>query len=106
MLTATDGVSVLRLAREALPNLMVLDLMLPKLSGMDVCRVVQAEAPTVILVLTARDSEVDRVGRLEVGADHYMQKPFSMRELMTRVYTLLRRDRISREEGARSAAPT
>jgi DNA-binding response OmpR family regulator len=95
--TAEDGVTGLRLARENDPDLIVLDLMLPRMSGLDVCRVVRAERPVPIVMLTARDEESDKVVGLEIGADDYVTKPFSMRELMARVHALLRRDRISRE---------
>ncbi|RLT26057.1 MAG: DNA-binding response regulator [Chloroflexi bacterium] len=104
VLTATNGVDGLSTARQCEPELVVLDLMLPRLSGLDVCRALRAEGPVLILVLTARETEVDRVVGLEMGADDYMTKPFSMRELLTRVGALLRRDRISRE-AAQVAAP-
>jgi DNA-binding response OmpR family regulator len=97
VLTATDGVEGLRIARETRPDLVILDLMLPRLSGLDVCRALRAEGPTLVIILTARDAEVDRVVGLEMGADDYVTKPFAMRELLARVSTLLRRDRISRE---------
>lgn len=99
VLTAADGLDGLRLAREANPDLIVLDLMLPRMSGLDVCRIVRAERPVPILMLTARDTEVDKVVGLEIGADDYITKPFSMRELMARVNAALRRDRISRDAG-------
>jgi DNA-binding response OmpR family regulator len=103
VLTAEDGVTGLRLAREEDPDLIVLDLMLPRMSGLDVCRVVRAERPVPIVMLTARDTESDMVGGLELGADDYITKPFSMRELIARVHALLRRDRISREAADASA---
>jgi DNA-binding response OmpR family regulator len=99
VVTAADGVRGLELARESAPDLIVLDLMLPRMSGIDLCRVVREERPVPILMLTARDSEADRVSGLELGADDYITKPFSMRELMARVSAALRRDRISREAG-------
>ena len=95
--TAEDGVEGLRLAREEPTDLIVLDLMLPRMSGADVCRIVRAEMPVPILMLTARDAEGDKVAGLQAGADDYVTKPFSMRELMARVQALLRRDRLSRE---------
>jgi two-component system OmpR family response regulator len=89
---ATDGGRALELARAHAPNLVVLDLMLPGMSGLDVCRALRQEAdPVPILMLTARDAEVDRVVGLEVGADDYVTKPFSMRELLARVSAMLRR---------------
>jgi DNA-binding response OmpR family regulator len=99
VVTATDGLDGLRLAREIDPDLIVLDLMLPRMSGLDVCRIIRAERPVPILMLTARDSEVDKVVGLEIGADDYITKPFSMRELMARVNAALRRDRLSRDAG-------
>lgn len=99
VLATADGLEGLRLAREEDPDLIVLDLMLPRMSGLDVCRIVRAEKTVPILMLTARDTEVDKVVGLEIGADDYLTKPFSMRELMARVNAALRRDRISREAG-------
>ena len=104
--TAEDGVTGLRLAREAQPDLIVLDLMLPRMSGLDVCRQVRSEMPVLIVMLTARDEESEKVVGLEIGADDYVTKPVSMRELMARVQALLRRDRLSRESAeSDSAAP-
>ena len=97
VVTAADGVSGLQLSRETEPDLIVLDLMLPRMSGLDVCRVVREERPVPILVLTARSAEGDKIAGLDLGADDYMTKPFSMRELVARVSAMLRRDRISRE---------
>ncbi|HZD71466.1 MAG TPA: response regulator transcription factor [Actinomycetes bacterium] len=91
VVTATDGAqAVLDFERER-PDLLVLDLMLPGLSGWDVCRRVRASSQVPILMLTARDNEVDRVVGLEMGADDYVTKPFSLRELVARVRALLRR---------------
>jgi DNA-binding response OmpR family regulator len=86
------------LARELRPDLIVLDLMLPKLDGFEVCRILRQEMNTPILILTARDDEIDRVIGLELGADDYMSKPFSMREFLARVKAQLRRMRLMREE--------
>jgi DNA-binding response OmpR family regulator len=80
-----------RLAYEARPDLIILDVMLPGLSGLDVCRAVRRELTTPILMLSARDDEIDRVLGLELGADDYLTKPFSLRELLARVHALLRR---------------
>jgi DNA-binding response OmpR family regulator len=77
---------------------MLLDLMLPGLDGFEVCRILRQEMNIPILILTARDDEIDRVIGLEVGADDYITKPFSMRELMARVKAHLRRDRLIRQE--------
>ena len=97
VITAADGVSGLQLSRETEPDLIVLDLMLPRMSGLDVCRVVREERPVPILMLTARAAEGDKIAGLDLGADDYMTKPFSMQELVARVSAMLRRDRISRE---------
>ena len=101
VLTAADGVAGLEVARERKPDAIVLDVMLPRMSGLDVCRILRAESPVPILLLTARDSEADRVQGLDLGADDYLTKPFSMRELRARVASLLRRDQISRAAGPR-----
>ncbi|NOZ29884.1 MAG: response regulator transcription factor [Chloroflexi bacterium] len=97
VLTAMDGLSALNLARQERPDLIVLDLMLPKLDGLEVCRILRQEMSIPILMLTARADEVDRVVGLEMGADDYLTKPFSMRELLARVKALLRRVRMDRE---------
>ena len=100
VLRAEDGVSGLELAREAQPDLVVLDVMLPRMSGLDVCRILREEQPVPILILTARDSEPDKIQGLDLGADDYMTKPFSMRELRARVASALRRDQLSRSVAA------
>jgi DNA-binding response OmpR family regulator len=91
VLTAADGPEAVRLAYEARPDLIILDVMLPGLSGLDVSRAVRRELTTPILMLSARDAEIDRVLGLELGADDYLTKPFSLRELLARVHALLRR---------------
>ena len=93
-----DGRSALEFARRLKPDLIVLDLMLPEIDGFEVCRILRKEMTTPVLMLTARDDEIDRVVGLEVGADDYLTKPFSMRELMARVKAQLRRTRLMREE--------
>src|SRR5512139_3623786 len=93
-----DGRAALESARRLKPDLIVLDLMLPEIDGFEVCRILRKEMITPILMLTARDDEIDRVVGLEVGADDYLTKPFSMRELMARVKAQLRRSRLLREE--------
>ena len=90
--------AAIELARRLKPDLIVLDLMLPEIDGFEVCRILRKEMITPILMLTARDDEIDRVVGLEVGADDYLTKPFSMRELMARVKAQLRRSRLLREE--------
>ncbi len=98
--TATDGLTALEVARQEHPDLIVLDIMLPRLDGLEVCRILRQEMNVPILMLTARADEVDRVVGLEMGADDYLTKPFSMRELLARVKALLRRVRLDREEVA------
>jgi DNA-binding response OmpR family regulator len=93
-----DGRSALEAARRLKPDLIVLDIMLPEMDGFEVARVLRKEMTTSILMLTARDDEIDRVVGLEVGADDYLTKPFSMRELLARVKAQLRRTRLLREE--------
>ncbi|MCJ7695604.1 MAG: response regulator transcription factor [Anaerolineaceae bacterium] len=95
---AGDGTAALEIARKIKPELIILDIMLPGLDGFEVCRILRREMSTPVLMLTARDDEIDRVVGLEVGADDYLAKPFSMRELVARVKALLRRVRIIREE--------
>jgi DNA-binding response OmpR family regulator len=91
VLIAQDGESALELARRKRPDLIVLDLMLPGLDGLEVCRTLRQDDDIPIIMLTARDEEVDRVVGLELGADDYVVKPFSMRELMARIKSVLRR---------------
>jgi two-component system response regulator RegX3 len=95
---AGDGNEALEAARRLGYDLLVLDLVLPGLSGIEVCRRLRCESTTPILMLTARDAEVDRVLGLEVGADDYVTKPFSMPELVARVRALLRRRTLDRGE--------
>jgi len=101
-----DGLLALESARRMRPDLIVLDLMLPGIDGFEVCRILRKEMTTSILMLTARDDEIDRVVGLEVGADDYLTKPFSMRELMARVKAQLRRTRLIREEMGKQATET
>jgi DNA-binding response OmpR family regulator len=93
-----DGRLALEAARARTPDLIVLDIMLPSLDGFEVCKILRREMTVPILMLTARDDEIDRVVGLEVGADDYLTKPFSMRELLARVKAQLRRAQIIREE--------
>ncbi len=96
--SAADGEMAVTLARQHHPDLIVLDIMLPKLDGFEVCRILRQEMNSPIIMLTARDDEIDRVIGLELGADDYITKPFSIRELMARVKAQLRRIRLIREE--------
>jgi DNA-binding response OmpR family regulator len=104
--TATEGRAALELARKETPDLVVLDIMLPGLDGFEICRILRQETSVPILMLTARTEEVDKIVGLEVGADDYLTKPFSMRELTARVKALLRRVRLDREEMTAAAANT
>lgn len=101
---AADGRAGLEAARRLKPDLIVLDIMLPEIDGFEVARVLRKEMTTAILMLTARDEEIDRVVGLEVGADDYLTKPFSMRELLARVKAQLRRTRLIREEMEKDGA--
>jgi DNA-binding response OmpR family regulator len=98
VLTAGDGYAALELARARQPDVLLLDLMLPGIDGFEVCRILRKEMSLPILMLTARTEEVDKVIGLEVGADDYLTKPFSMRELLARVKALLRRVELIRED--------
>jgi two-component system alkaline phosphatase synthesis response regulator PhoP len=91
VLTAADGQTALRLARESRPNLILLDLMIPEVDGLEVCRELRKSSGVPIIMITARGEEIDRVVGLEIGADDYVTKPFSVRELMARVKAVLRR---------------
>jgi DNA-binding response OmpR family regulator len=99
-----DGEAALRALATQQPDLIVLDIMLPTIDGFEVCRQVRRTSSVPILVLTARDDEVDRVVGLELGADDYLTKPFSMRELLARVKALLRRRTLLIEEIQRDQA--
>jgi DNA-binding response OmpR family regulator len=94
----TDGEAALETARSGDFDAVVLDLMLPRLPGTEVCRRLRAESPVPILMLTAKTAEVERVVGLELGADDYVTKPFSMAELLARVRALLRRRELDRDE--------
>ena len=93
-----DGRQAVETARSFQPDLILLDIMLPGLDGFEICKILRREMSVSILMLTARDDEIDRVVGLEVGADDYISKPFSMRELMARVKSQLRRTQIIRDE--------
>ncbi len=93
VLTAGDGQSALTIARREKPDLVILDLMLPQIDGREVCRILRRESDVPIIMLTALSEEVDQVTGLEIGADDYITKPFSVRALVARVRALLRRTR-------------
>lgn len=92
---ATDGEAALEQARREKPDLMILDIMLPKLNGFEVCRILRKETTVPIVMLTAKADETDKIVGLEIGADDYITKPFSMRELMARVHAMLRRAKMT-----------
>src|SRR6185295_1016424 len=91
IVAASDGRDALVRFRADKPDLVLLDLMLPELSGIEVCRIIRAESGVPIVMLTAKDSELDKVVGLELGADDYVTKPFSLRELSARIRALFRR---------------
>ena len=101
VLTAADGRAALRLARESKPDLILLDLMIPEVDGLDVCRELRKSSRVPIIMVTARGEEIDRVVGLEIGADDYVTKPFSVRELMARIKAVLRR---TEDKGGKDAA--
>jgi DNA-binding response OmpR family regulator len=98
---AGDGRAALERFRAEQPDLVLLDLMLPELSGIEVCRIIRAESSVPVVMLTARDSEVDKIVGLELGADDYVTKPFSLRELSARIRAIFRRA----EQAAASGGP-
>lgn len=95
VVTAVDGEEALEVARREKPNLIILDIMLPKLSGLEVCRILRKEIIVPILMLTAKAEDTDKIVGLEIGADDYMTKPFSLSELLARVRAMLRRARMA-----------
>jgi len=97
---AGDGVTALELARQDKPDIVVLDVMLPRLDGFSVCRMLRKESGIPIIMLTARQDEVDRIAGLELGADDYLTKPFSVGELLARIRAILRRSDRSSGGGA------
>jgi two-component system OmpR family response regulator len=98
VLAATGGVQALEVARQQEPDLIVLDIMLPDLDGFEVCRILRKEMTMPILMLTAKVGEVDKIVGLELGADDYMTKPFSLRELLARIRAMLRRTEIIHQD--------
>jgi len=105
VVTAANGREALIRFRESAPDLVLLDLMLPELGGMEVCRIIRRESPVPIIMLTARDAELDKVLGLELGADDYVTKPFSLRELQARVRAQLRRTEAGAAPAAAGPAP-
>ncbi len=98
--TAVDGAEAIETAQKGKPDLIILDVMLPKLNGFEVCRILRKEMTVPILMLTAKNEEVDKIIGLEIGADDYMTKPFSMRELLARVRAMLRRAKMAEPKPA------
>ena len=99
VVTAADGIQALNSARSESPDLIILDIMLPVLDGFEVCRILRKDMTVPIIMLTAKEEEIDKVLGLELGADDYMVKPFSMRELKARVKVILRRAALQAKPG-------
>ncbi len=104
--TASDGEAALELAKDLHPDLVLLDVMLPTIDGFDVCRNIRRSSGVPIIILTARNDEIDRVVGLEIGADDYLTKPFSMRELLARVKALLRRRDLLEQDMVKEKRPS
>jgi len=99
---ARDGLEALRLFDAGTPDLLLLDVMLPKMSGLDVCRAIRARSSVPIIMVTAKSTEIDTVVGLEVGADDYVAKPYRLRELVSRMRAVLRRAPRTNDEAART----
>ena len=106
VVTAFDGREALELFEAERPDILILDLMLPEIDGLEVARTIRKTSNVPIIVLSAKDSEFDKVIGLEIGADDYMTKPFSNRELQARVKAILRRTDLTIENQEAEAAPT
>ncbi|MCL2140458.1 MAG: response regulator transcription factor [Dehalococcoidia bacterium] len=104
VLSAVDGAQALEVARTENPDIILLDIMMPKLNGLEVCRILRKESNIPILMLTAKSEEVDRVVGLELGADDYMSKPFGVHELMARVKAMLRRCQMNQTDNTKAEA--
>jgi two-component system OmpR family response regulator len=100
VVSAIDGVQGLEMAQKINPDLIILDIMLPKMSGLEVCRILRKETTVPILMLTAKSEEIDKIIGLEIGADDYLTKPFSMRELIARIRAMLRRAEMAEAKSA------
>jgi DNA-binding response OmpR family regulator len=105
-LTARDGLQAVEIARKEKPDLILLDLMLPKMDGLEVCRILRREMIVPVLILTAKAEEIDKIVGLEIGADDYMTKPFSMRELLARIRAMLRRMEMMKQESVKMEGET
>jgi len=106
VVVAADGAEALEVFHTTAPGLIILDIMLPVISGLEVCRIVRAEKPVPVIMLTAKTAEVDRVVGLEMGADDYVTKPFAMRELLARIKAVLRRVKTEDESITRGGKGT
>jgi len=104
VLTAVDGAQALEKYRSGKPQLIILDIMLPIMSGTEVCRIIRGESQVPIIMLTAKTEEVDRVVGVDLGADDYVTKPFSMRELLSRIKAVLRRSEAAKNTATATAA--
>ncbi len=102
VLSVFNGLQAVQTARQERPDLIILDLMLPELDGLEVCRILRKDMIVPILMLTAKIEEIDKIVGLEVGADDYITKPFSMRELLARVRAILRRTEMLKQEATRN----
>jgi two-component system OmpR family response regulator len=102
--TADDGAKAVETARSVKPDLILLDIMLPEIDGLEVCRILRRESNVPVIMLTAKSEEIDKVVGLEIGADDYMTKPFSMKELMARVKAMLRRAGATQRQGDSTTA--
>jgi two-component system OmpR family response regulator len=102
VVAAGDGVQALEVARSTPLDFVILDLMLPKMSGFEVCRIIRQEMGVPILILTAKEDEIDKIVGLDLGADDYMTKPFKMRELLSRIRAILRRSNLALLKAANS----
>jgi two-component system OmpR family response regulator len=105
VLEAVDGAAAIEMYRASNPSLVILDIMLPVMSGLEVCRIIQSEKRTPVIMVTAKSEEVDKVVGLELGADDYLTKPFSMRELLARIQAVLRRTGPAEKEERKSEKP-
>lgn len=106
VITASEGLQAIELARTEKPDLIILDLMLPNIDGLEVCRILRKEMIVPIFMLTAKSEEIDKIVGLEVGADDYTTKPFSMREVIARVHAMLRRADMIKKEAGKSEETT
>jgi two-component system, OmpR family, response regulator len=105
VVTSSDGEQAVAAARQEKPDIIILDIMLPRMNGFEVCRIIRKEMTVPILMLTAKADETDKIVGLEIGADDYMTKPFSIKELLARVRAMLRRSRMGETTPANETTP-